>query len=74
VDASGAPDGIAIIGIDAAGELVQNHFDSRGVSRVHGMSLEDGATVTGAWEIALDGSTWEHDFDLVCTKAGAPPA
>lgn len=25
---------------------------------------DDGRTVTGAWEICHDGSTWEHDFHL----------
>lgn len=26
---------------------------------------EDGATITGRWEKAEDGSTWETDFDLI---------
>ena len=94
VDVPGAPDGIAIIGVDPEGDgLLQHYFDSRGVARVYGMSLErgvwrlwrdgddfsqrfsgtvsdDGSTISGAWEIAGDGSTWEHDFDLVYTRAG----
>ena len=94
VDVPGAPDGIAIIGEDPDGDgLLQHYFDSRGVARVYGMSLEggvwrlwrdgddfsqrfsgtvsdDGSTISGAWEIAADGSTWEHDFDLVYTRAG----
>ena len=42
VEIPGAPDGIAIIGIDAtSGELVQHYFDSRGVARVYQMTLED---------------------------------
>jgi hypothetical protein len=42
VDIPGAPDGIAIIGIDAtSGGLVQHYFDSRGVARVYQMTLDD---------------------------------
>jgi|SRR5919198_360663 hypothetical protein len=86
------PDGMAIIGEDrATGSLAQHYYDSRGVQRVYGMSLddgvwklwrdgddfsqrfsgafsEDGATITGAWEIAPDGATWEHDFDMVYAR------
>jgi hypothetical protein len=91
VDITEAPNGIAILGDDpVTGELVQHYYDSRGVARVYGMSLEhgvwklwrdgddfsqrftatiDGDTIAGAWEIALDGKTWEHDFDLVFTRA-----
>jgi hypothetical protein len=92
IDSPEAPDGIAIIGEDpAGGGLLQHYFDSRGVARVYGMSLEggvwrlwrdgddfsqrfagtlseDGSTISGAWEIAHDGSTWEHDLDLVYTR------
>jgi hypothetical protein len=92
VDIPEAPDGIAIIGEDpAGGGLLQHYFDSRGIARVYGMSLEggvwrlwrdgedfsqrfagtlseDGSTISGAWEIAHDGSTWEHDLDLVYTR------
>jgi hypothetical protein len=28
-----------------------------------------GDTITGMWESSEDGSTWEHDFDLVYTRA-----
>jgi hypothetical protein len=36
-----APDGIAIIGIDATSrQLVQHYFDSRGVARVYQMTFE----------------------------------
>jgi hypothetical protein len=94
VDIPEAPDGIAIIGEDpAGGGFLQHYFDSRGIARVYGMSLEggvwklwrdgddfsqrfsgtlseDGSTISGAWEIAYDGSTWEHDFDLVYTRVG----
>jgi hypothetical protein len=38
-----APDGIAVIGFDAArGTLLQHYFDSRGVARVYEMSFADG--------------------------------
>jgi hypothetical protein len=89
-----APDGIALIGVDAerAGGYLQHYFDSRGVARVYRMGFEngvwtlrreeadfspldfaqrytgtfsdDGRTIAGRWEIAHDGTTWEHDFDL----------
>jgi hypothetical protein len=26
---------------------------------------DDGATIEGAWSMCTDGTTWEHDFDLV---------
>ena len=29
---------------------------------------EDGNTITGRWEKSLDGTHWEHDFDLTYTK------
>jgi hypothetical protein len=29
---------------------------------------ETGNTISGAWEISRDGSTWEHDFDLIYTR------
>ena len=92
IDIPEAPDGFAIVGEDpAGGGLLQHYFDSRGIARVYGMSLEggvwrlwrdgedfsqrfagtlseDGSTISGAWEIAHDGSTWEHDLDLVYTR------
>jgi hypothetical protein len=50
-----APDGIAIIGADPAGEgrYLQHYFDSRGVARVYKMSLEN-----GVWTLWRD----EPDF------------
>ena len=96
VDIPEAPDGIAILGEDAAGGgLVQHYYDSRGITRVYGMSLDDGVwrlwrdgsdfsqrftgrfsddgtTISGAWEIAPDGSRWEHDLTS-CTR-GSPSA
>ena len=32
--------------------------------RYTGTFSDDGTTIIGPWEIAHDGSTWEHDFDL----------
>jgi hypothetical protein len=53
-----APDGIAIIGPDQSGEqLVQHYFDSRGVARVYGMSLEG-----GVWELWRDGDDFSQRF------------
>jgi hypothetical protein len=31
---------------------------------------DDVRTIRGRWEICRDGSTWEHDFDLVYTRVG----
>jgi hypothetical protein len=36
--------------------------------RYTGTLSDDGTTITGAWEICHDGTTWEHDFDLSYTK------
>jgi hypothetical protein len=48
-----APDGIAIIGYDEPrGALLQHYFDSRGVTRVYEMSLEDG--VWRLWRTRAD--------------------
>jgi hypothetical protein len=42
IDIPGAPDGIAIVGVDPASrELIQHYFDSRGVARLYRMTLED---------------------------------
>ena len=42
IDIPGAPDGIAVAGVDPASrELVQHYFDSRGVARLYRMTLED---------------------------------
>ena|SRR5688572_4669395 len=30
---------------------------------------DGGATIRGSWEICHDGTTWEHDFDLIYTRA-----
>jgi hypothetical protein len=92
-----APDGLAVIALDAGrGTFLQHYFDSRGIARVYAMRLEDGiwtlwrevpdfspldfaqrftgtfsddgTTIVGRWEIAHDGSTWEHDFDLTYVR------
>lgn len=33
--------------------------------RFTGTFSDDGRTIQGRWETCHDGSTWEHDFDLV---------
>ena len=38
--------------------------------RFTGTFSEDGRTIQGRWEISHDGSTWEHDFDIVYTRVG----
>jgi ketosteroid isomerase-like protein len=36
--------------------------------RFTGTFSPDGATIAGAWEMAKDGTTFEHDFDLAYTR------
>jgi hypothetical protein len=36
--------------------------------RYTGTFSDDGQSITGAWEINHDGTTWEHDFDLAYIK------
>jgi hypothetical protein len=36
--------------------------------RYTGTVSDDGRTITGAWEICHDGTTWEHDFELSYRK------
>jgi hypothetical protein len=36
--------------------------------RYTGTFNDEGTTISGAWEICHDGTTWEHDFDLTYTK------
>ena len=38
--------------------------------RFTGTFGDDGRTIQCRWEICDDGSTWEHDFDLVYTRVG----
>jgi hypothetical protein len=38
--------------------------------RFTGTVSENGRTIRGHWELAHDGSTWEHDFELVYTRVG----
>jgi len=45
--------------------------DAPGFSqRFVGTFGDDGRTITGAWEMSKDGSTWEHDFGGTYRKAG----
>ena len=36
--------------------------------RYIGTFSDDGQSISGAWEINNDGTTWEHDFDLTYVK------
>lgn len=38
--------------------------------RFSGRLSTDGDSIRGTWEKSADGSTWEHDLDLVYTKVG----
>jgi hypothetical protein len=33
-----------------------------------GTFSEDGRTISGSWKSSIDGSRWEHDFELIYTK------
>jgi hypothetical protein len=48
-EAPGAPDGIAIVGLDPDGGYVQHYFDSRGIARVYAMTFGD-----GTWTLLRD--------------------
>jgi hypothetical protein len=37
--------------------------------RYAGTLSADGTTIAGAWQRRTDGETWEHDFDLIYTRA-----
>jgi hypothetical protein len=36
--------------------------------RFTGFFTDDGAVIGGDWETSADGTSWEHDFELVYTK------
>jgi hypothetical protein len=36
--------------------------------RFTGTFSPDGRTITGTWEKSTDGTNWEHDFDITCTR------
>lgn len=36
--------------------------------RYEGLLSEDGKTITARWEKSNDGTSWEHDFDVMYTK------
>ena len=38
--------------------------------RFEGKLIEADRTITAHWEKSSDGSTWEHDFDLIYTRVG----
>jgi hypothetical protein len=67
IEAPQFPDGIAIIGEDAAtGSLAQHYYDSRGVQRVYGMSLSD-----GVWKLWRDGEDLSQRFTGAFSDDGA---
>lgn len=37
--------------------------------RFAGAISEDGESIVATWEKSADGSNWEHDFDLIYSKA-----
>jgi hypothetical protein len=46
----GAPDGIAVVGVDRDGQaFTQHYYDSRGVARVYAMTFSD-----GVWTLLRD--------------------
>jgi hypothetical protein len=45
--------------------------DAPGFSqRFSGVFSDDGNSIRGTWEKSADGSTWEHDLELVYTRTG----
>ena len=42
--------------------------------RFTGTFSDGGNSISGSWERSIDGSTWEHDFDLTYTKDKQPQA
>ena len=66
IDQPEAPDGIAVLGPDASGErLVQHYFDTRGVARVYSMSLEG-----GVWRLWRDGDDFSQRFSGTFSEDG----
>jgi hypothetical protein len=62
-----APDGVAIIAVDeSSGELIQHYFDSRGVVRRYGMSIED-----GIWSLRKLTAGFAQRFRGASTCSGA---
>jgi GNAT superfamily N-acetyltransferase len=41
---------------------------SRLLAALHRHLDDENNTIVGRWEISSDGSTWNHDFDLTCTR------
>ena len=60
------PSGVAVIGVDpTGGGLLQHYFDSRGVARVYGMTLED-----GVWRLWREGEPFDQRFIGELTEDG----
>jgi len=41
-EVAGAPDSVAIVGLNTDGAYTQHYFDSRGIARVYAMTFSDG--------------------------------
>jgi len=67
----GAPDGIAIVGLDRNGEaFTQHYYDSRGVARVYAMTFSD-----GVWTLLRDSPDFSPlDFWHASPGSSAPTA
>ena len=66
VDQPEAPDGISIIGCDAAnGTYFQLYSDERGVCRVYEMSIGD-----GEWKLWRDGEPFSQRFTATISEDG----
>jgi hypothetical protein len=66
VDMPEAPDGVSIMGCDAAnGTYFQLYSDERGVCRVYGMSIGD-----GRWELWREGEPFAQRFTATISDDG----
>jgi hypothetical protein len=59
-------------GIGSSGEDSPDFSPLNFSQRFAGIFSDDGKTISGAWEICHDATTWEHDFDLIYTKVSQP--
>ncbi len=51
-----------------AGEWTLRREGAPFAQRFTGTFGEDGRTITGRWELAEDGKTWQTDFDVIYTR------
>jgi hypothetical protein len=67
VDLPAAPDGVSIIGCDAAnGTYMQLYSDERGVCRIYEMSIGD-----GEWKLWRDGAPFSQRFTATISSDGS---